>query len=220
MKTIGQLLKKDYLLLRVSELASPDLASRLILHAQYLSFCDFSEFRLMIPFNTPQDIIDVLNKWISQQNIPGAIRNYILVDNKSKFDTEVIMNPELSFKDWIAILPTPDFHYESLRKKIWNLSMGGKALLILLPESVTSWRKSTSTFKRIHLKGANMAFSGSSLFPMGWFHKRQLREIHQYRLVHMWLTPQIYDVNSALFKKDMAIKLDAITSYYTHPNDL
>ena len=220
MKTIGQLLKKDYLLLRVGELASPDLASRLILHAQYLSFCDFSEFRLMIPFNTPQDIIDVLNKWISQQNIPGAIRNYIPVDNKSNFDTEVIMNPELSFKDWIAILPTPDFHYESLRKKIWNLSMGGKALLILLPESVTSWRKSTSTFKRIHLKGANMAFSGSSLFPMGWFHKRQLREIHQYRLVHMWLTPQIYDVNSALFKKDMAIKLDAITSYDTHPNDL
>jgi hypothetical protein len=220
MKTIGQLLKKDYLLLRVSELASPDLASRLILHAQYLSFCDFSEFRLMIPFNTPQDIIVVLNKWIAQQNIPGAIRNYIPVDNKSNFDTEVIMNPELSFKDWIAILPTPDFHYESLRKKIWNLSMGGKALLILLPESVTSWRKSTSTFKRIHLKGANMAFSGSSLFPMGWFHKRQLREIHQYRLVHMWLTPQIYDVNSALFKKDMAIKLDAITSYDTHPNDL
>jgi hypothetical protein len=220
MKTIGQLLKKDYLLLRVSELASPDLASRLILHAQYLSFCDFSEFRLMIPFNTPQNIIVVLNKWIAQQNIPGAIRNYIPVDNKSNFDTEVIMNPELSFKDWIAILPTPDFHYESLRKKIWNLSMGGKALLILLPESVTSWRKSTSTFKRIHLKGANMAFSGSSLFPMGWFHKRQLREIHQYRLVHMWLTPQIYDVNSALFKKDMAIKVDAITSYDTHPNDL
>ena len=220
MKTIGQLLKKDYLLLRVGELASPDLASRLILHAQYLSFCDFSEFRLMIPFNTPQDIIVVLNKWIAQQNIPGAIRNYIPVDNKSNFDTEVIMNPELSFKDWIAILPTPDFHYESLRKKIWNLSMGGKALLILLPESVTSWRKSTSTFKRIHLKGANMAFSGSSLFPLGWFHKRQLREIHQYRLVHMWLTPQIYDVNSALFKKDMAIRLDAITSINTLPNDL
>jgi hypothetical protein len=220
MKTIGQLLKKDYLLLRVSELASPDLSSRLILHAQYLSFCDFSEFRLMIPLNTPQNIIEVLNKWIAQQNIPGAIRNYIPVDNKSKFDAEVIMNPELSFKDWIAILPTPDFHYESLRKKIWNLSMGGKALLILLPESVTSWSKSTSTFKRIHLKGANMAFSGSSLFPLGWFHKRQLREIHQYRLVHMWLTPQIYDVNSALFKKDMAIRLDAITSINTRPNDL
>lgn len=220
MNTIGNILKKDYLLLRESELSSSDLTEKLLLHAQYLSFCDFAEFRLMVPHNTPQNIIEVLNKWIAQQNIPGAIRNYIPVDNKSKFDTEVIMNPELSFKDWIAILPTPDFQYESLRKKIWNLSMGGKALLILLPESVTSWRKSTSTFKRIHLKGANMAFSGSSLFPMGWFHKRQLREIHQYRLVHIWLTPQIYDVNSALFKKDMAIRLDAITSFNTAPNDL
>lgn len=220
MKIIGQTLKKDYLLLRENELLAADLASKLILHAQYLSFCDFAEFRLMIPFNTPQNIIEVLNKWIAQQNIPGAIRNYIPVDNKSKFDTDVAMNPELSFKDWIAILPSPDFHYESLRKKIWNLSMGGKALLILLPESVNTWRKSTSTFKRIHLKGANMAFSGSSLYPMGWFHKRQLREIHQYRLVHMWLTPQIYDVNSALFKKDMAIRLDAITSSTTSPNDL
>jgi hypothetical protein len=220
MKTIGQILKKDYLLLRESELSSNDLSKKLLLHAQYLSFCDFAEFRLMVPHNTPQSILQTLNTFISQQNIPGAIRFYINVDNKSNFDSEVIMNPELSFKEWIAILPSEDFRYESLRKKIWNLSMGGKALLILLPESVISWRKSTSTFKRIHLKGANMAFSGSSLYSMGWFHRSKIREIHQYRLVHIWLTPQIYDVNSALFKKDMAIRLDAITSFNTAPNDL
>lgn len=220
MQVIGQILKKDYLLLRESDLLQADLASKLMMHAQYLSICDFAEFRLMIPFNTPQNSIDVLNHWIAQQNIPGAIRNYIPVDNKSKFDKEVIMNPELSFKDWIAILPSEDLRYESLRNKIWNLSMDGKALLILLPESVNSWRKSTNTFKRIHLKGANMAFSGSSLFPFGWFHRKHLRNIHKYRLVHMWLTPQIYNVNSALFKKDMAIRIDAITSTYTAPNDL
>jgi len=36
----------------------------------------------------------------------------------------------------------------------------------------------------------------------------------------MWLTPQIYDVNSALFKKDMGIRLAAIKSIKTPQNDL
>jgi len=220
MKTIGQILKKDYLLLREHDLLAADLESKLIFHSQYLEYCDFSEFRLMIPFNTPQNTIEALNKWISQQNIPGALFNYLPVDNKSKFDTEIAMSPELSFKEWVAILPSPDFHYESLRKKIWNLSMSGKTLLIILPEAVESWRKSTTIFKRIHRKGANMAFSGSSLYPLGWLHKRKLRELHRYRLVHIWLTPQIYDVNSALFKKDMSIRMDTITSCDTSANDL
>ena len=65
-----------------------------------------------------------------------------------------------------------------------------------------------------------MAFSGSTLFSMGWFHKEKIREIQVNRLSHIWLTPQIYDVNSTLFKKDMAIKLDVITRYNTSPNDL
>lgn len=220
MKTIGQTLKKDYLLLREHDLLAADLESKLTFHAQYLEYCDFPEFRLMIPVNTPQNTIETLNKWISQQNIPGAIFNYLPVDNKSQFDTDIAMSPELSLKEWVAILPSPDFHYESLRKKIWNLSMSGKTLLIILPEAVESWRKSTSIFKRIHRKGANMAFSGSSLYPLGWFHKRKLRELHRNRLVHIWLTPQIYDVNSALFKKDMAIRMDAITSWDTSANDL
>ena len=220
MKSIGQILKKDYLVLRAQELTSSELSSQLMKHAQYLSFCDFSEFRLMIPHNTEPKIIESLNAFIKQQNIPGAIRFYLNVDNKSNFDTEVLLNPEMSFKDWIAILPSEDFRYDSLRRKIWNLSMNGKAILILLPESVTSWRKSLSTFKRIHLKGANMAFSGSTLFSMGWFHKKKIREIQVNRLSHIWLTPQIYDVNSTLFKKDMAIKLDVITRYNTSPNDL
>ena len=220
MKSIGQILKKDYLVLRAHELTSSELSSQLMKHAQYLSFCDFSEFRLMIPHNTEPKIIESLNAFIKQQNIPGAIRFYLNVDNKSNFDTEVLLNPEMSFKNWIAILPSEDFRYDSLRRKIWNLSMNGKAILILLPESVTSWRKSLSTFKRIHLKGANMAFSGSTLFPMGWFHKKKIGEIQLNRLSHIWLTPQIYDVNSALFKKDMAIKLDVITRYNTSPNDL
>ena len=220
MKSIGQILKKDYLVLRAQELTSSELSSQLMKHAQYLNFCDFAEFRLMIPHNTEPKIIESLNAFIKQQNIPGAIRFYLNVDNKSNFDTEVLLNPEMSFKDWIAILPSEDFRYDSLRRKIWNLSMNGKAILILLPESVTSWRKSLSTFKRIHLKGANMAFSGSTLFSMGWFHKNKIREIQVNRLSHIWLTPQIYDVNSALFKKDMAIKLDVITRYNTSPNDL
>jgi len=70
------------------------------------------------------------------------------------------------------------------------------------------------------LKGANMAFSGTSKYSLGFFHKRNLRTLHQARIIAMWLTPQIYDVNSALFKKDMAIRLDAIQSIKTPPNDL
>jgi hypothetical protein len=65
-----------------------------------------------------------------------------------------------------------------------------------------------------------MAFSGSSKYSLGFFHKRNLRLLHQHRIIAMWLTPQIYDVNTALFKKDMAIRLNAIQSLSTPPNDL
>ena len=117
-KLIGQILQKDYLVLRAYELKSSELSSQLMKHAQYLNFCDFAEFRLMIPHNTEPKIIESLNAFIKQQNIPGAIRFYLNVDNKSNFDTEVLLNPEMSFKDWIAILPSEDFRYESLRRKI------------------------------------------------------------------------------------------------------
>jgi hypothetical protein len=220
MKEIGNILHKDYLLLQENELVNPNLGQQLLLHAQYLRTCNFAEFRLLIPHNTRESIISQLNAFISTQNIPGALRFYIPVDNKSKFDEDVQMNPELSFKDWVAILPTEDFRYETFAKKIWNLSMGGKAILVLLPERVNQWRKSESYFKRIHLKGANMAFSGSSLYRLGFFHKRSLIALHQHRIIHMWLTPQIYDVNSSLFKKDMEIRLAAITSIKTSANDL
>ncbi|MEY3097306.1 MAG: hypothetical protein RL647_896, partial [Bacteroidota bacterium] len=110
--------------------------------------------------------------------------------------------------------------YENFAKKIWNLSMGGKAILVLLPERVEQWRKKTTHFKRLHLKGANMAFSGSSLYKLGFFHKSNLIALHKSRIIHMWLTPQIYDVNSALFKKDMGIRLAAIKSIKTPQNDL
>lgn len=220
MEQIGQILNKDYLLLQDSDLSSTNINERLLMHAQYLRICNFTEFRLLIPHNTSESILANLNNFISKQNIPGALRYYIPVDNRSKFDEEVIMNPELSFKDWVAVLPSEDFRYENFAKKIWNLSMGGKAIIVLLPERVEQWRKKTTHFKRLHLKGANMAFSGSSLFKMGFFHKSNLIELHKSRIIHMWITPQIYDVNSALFKKDMAIKLATITSIKTPPNEL
>lgn len=220
MEEIGQILQKDYLLLQDSDLNDVNLNQRLMMHAQYLRTCDFAEFRVLIPHQTPESIITTLNDFIAKQNIPGALRYYIPVDNRSKFDEEVIMNPELSFKDWVAILPTEDFRYENFAKKIWNLSMGGKAILVLLPERVKQWRDKPTHFKRLHLKGANMAFSGSSLYKLGFFHKSKLNELHRTRIIHMWLTPQIYDVNSSLFKKDMSIRLSAITSIKTPPNDL
>lgn len=220
MEEIGRILHKDYLLLQDSELSSNDLRQRLLLHAQYLRTCNFAEFRLLIPHNTSESILLTLEEFIQNQNIKGALRYYIRVDNKSKFDDEVKLNPELSFKDWVAILPSEDFRYENFSKKIWNLSMGGKAIIVLLPERVEQWRKKTTHFKRLHLKGANMAFSGSSLYKIGFFHKNNLLELHKSRIIHMWLTPKIYDVNTALFKKDMAIKLAAITSIKTPQNDL
>lgn len=220
MDKIGQILHKDYLLLQESDLSSPNLNERLLMHAQYLRTCNFAEFRLLIPQKTSASVIESLNTFIGKQNIPGALRYYIPVDNRSKFDEEVIMNPELSFKDWVAVLPSEDFRYENFAKKIWNLSMGGKAILVLLPERVDQWRNKTTHFKRLHLKGANMAFSGSSLYKLGFFHKSNLIALHKSRIIHMWLTPQIYDVNSALFKKDMAIRLAAITSIKTPQNDL
>lgn len=220
MEEIGRILHKDYLLLQDSDLNDNQLHQRLMMHAQYLRTCNFAEFRLLIPHSTSEKIIQNLNEFIGKQNIPGAVRYYIPVDNKSKFDEEVILNPELSFKDWVAILPSEDFRYENFAKKIWNLSMGGKAILVLLPERVKQWRSNPTHFKRLHLKGANMAFSGSSLYKLGFFHKSKLLELHKSRIIHMWLTPQIYDVNSSLFKKDMSIRLDAITSIKTPENDL
>ena len=203
-----------------SDLKSPELLQNLNMHAQYLRTCAFAEFRIMIPHYTSQIIIDTIDGFIAKQNIPGAIRFYIPVNNQSKCDKDLELNPELSFKDWIAILPSEDFRYEALSKKIWNLSMGGKTIMILQPERVDQWRNHTTHFKRLHLKGANMAFSGTSLYSLGFFHKRTLRSLHNSRIIGLWLTPQIYDVNSALFKKDMAIRLDAIQSIKTPPNDM
>ena len=220
MEEIGRILHKDYLLLQDSDLDDSQLNQRLMMHAQYLHTCNFAEFRLLIPRHTSENIIQTLNDFIANQTIPGAIRYYIPVDNRSKFDEEVIMNPELSFKDWVAILPSEDFRYENFAKKIWNLSMGGKAILVLLPERVDQWRNNNTHFKRLHLKGANMAFSGSSKYKLGFFHKSNLINFHKSRIIHLWLTPQIYDVNSSLFKKDMAIRLAAITSIKTPQNDL
>jgi hypothetical protein len=220
MEEIGRILQKDYLLLQEVDLHSPELSSNLLKHAQYLRTCDFAEFRILIPHHTPLQTINTIEAFINKQNIKGAIRYYIPVNNQSKFDKDVELNPELSFKHWIAILPTEDFRYEVLAKKIWNLSMGGKAIMILQPERVTQWRNNQKYFKRLHLKGANMAFSGSSKYSLGFFHKRNLRLLHQDRIIAMWLTPQIYDVNTALFKKDMAIRLNAIQSLSTPPNDL
>ena len=144
MEEIGQILHKDYLLLQDGDLSGSNLNERLMMHAQYLRTCNFAEFRLLIPHKTPEATLATLNNFISKQNIPGALRYDIPVDNRSKFDEEVIMNADLSFKDWVAVLPSEDFRYENFAKKIWNLSMGGKAILVLLPERVEQWRKKTN----------------------------------------------------------------------------
>jgi hypothetical protein len=138
----------------------------------------------------------------------------------SQFDKDIESIPQLATKKCIAILPSEDLRYEILAKRIWNLRMCGKAIMILQPERVTQWRKNHSLFKRIHLRGADLAFSGTSEYSLGLFHKRTLRSFHEARIIAMWLTPQIYDVNSALFKKDMAIRLNVIQSLKTPPNDL
>lgn len=98
--------------------------------------------------------------------------------------------------------------------------MGGKAIMILQPERVTQWRGNQKHFKRLHLKGANMAFLGTSKYSLGFFHKRNLRQLHQDRIIAMWLTPQIYDIHSELFIKDMAIRLKTIQKLKTPPNEL
>lgn len=220
METIGQTLKKDYLLLQESDLNNPNLSADLLLHSDYLKVCCFEEFRILIPHHTAENTIQLLSDFIQKQSIPGALRYYIQVDNQSQFDKEVLLNPELSFKDWVAVLPTEDFRYENFSKKIWNLSKGGKAIMILLPERVQQWRSRQSYFKRLYNKGASFAFSGSTIYKMGFLHKFKVLQIHKEKIIHLWLTPKIYDVNSVLFKKDMAIKLDAITSIKTDPNDL
>jgi hypothetical protein len=220
MQQIGEILQKDYLLLQRSELVLPDILTRLNNHAEYLTLCDFKEFRLLIPHNTPEPILDKLNGFIQAQKIPGALRYYLEIGNQTKFDEEVTLNPELSFKDWVAVLPSEDFRYENFAKRIWNLSLGGKSLLVLLPERVSSWRQNISMFKRLSLKGATLAMSGSTSFKLGFFHTKKLTELHKSRNIHMWLTPQIYDINSAIFKKDMTARLAAITAIKTSPNDL
>jgi len=98
--------------------------------------------------------------------------------------------------------------------------MGGKAIMILQPERVTQWRNNISLFKRLHIRGADLAFSGSSKYSLGFFHNRHLRSLHEARIIAMWLTPQIYDIHSELFIKDMAIRLKTIQSLKTPPNEL
>lgn len=220
MEKIGQILKKDYLLLQETDLNNPNLSEELLEHANSLKICGFQEFRLLIPHQTPEITIQLLQNFIESQPIPGALRYYIQIDNQSQFDKEVLLNPELSFKDWVAVLPTEDFRYENFSKKIWNLSKGGKAIMILLPERVNQWRSRQSYFKRLYNKGASFAFSGSSKYNMGFLHKFKVKQIHKEGIIHLWLTPQIYNTQSKLFAKDMAIKLDAISSISTNPNDL
>jgi hypothetical protein len=220
METIGNILHKDYLLLQDFDLLSPELDQNLQKHAQYIATCNFAEFIILIPYQTPQPTINTIDRFIQTQNTLGAIEYYIAVNNQSQFDKDIESIPQLATKKCIAILPSEDLRYEILAKRIWNLSMGGKAIMILQPERVTQWRKNHSLFKRIHLRGADLAFSGTSEYSLGLFHKRTLRSFHEARIIAMWLTPQIYDVNSALFKKDMAIRLNVIQSLKTPPNDL
>lgn len=218
--SIGGVLLKDYLLLLQDELQPVQLQDRLSKYSIYLKEHKFHEFRIMVPYETPELILQTIQNFINQQNIKGAIRNYLPINNQTKFDKELKENPNLAFKSWLCVLPSPDYRYESLRKRIWEMAKDGKALMILMPERVNEWRGKTSYLKRMHLKGASFAMSASSNFRWGFWHKKNLKEIHENKLVTMWITPQIYDVHSSEHQRDAKIKLDIITSIDTMPNDL
>jgi hypothetical protein len=218
--TLGEILVKDYLLLDAEVLNSGDLSEQLKTHLAYLIPQNFKEFRLMIPHDTAKPIIQTLESFILKAPIPGAIRNYLSVNNSTKFNEQLTINPEVAFKQWLCILPSEDFKYDSLRKKIWNLAQDGKSIMILMPERVKEWRGHTSYLKRIHIKGANFALSASYQFRWGLWHKKNIKEIHKSKLVSMWISPGICDINEAKCKKDIACKLEVITAFKTSPNDL
>ncbi len=218
--TLGDILIKDYLLLEKSVLEQPDLNTLLLTHQKYLLSQNFKEFRLMVPHNTPEKTLIVLNHFIEQCPIPGAIRNFLYVDNTTKFNEELNINPTVAFKHWLCILPSEDFRYESLRKKIWNLAQDGKSIMILMPERVKEWNGHTSYLKRMHIKGANFAMSASYQYRWGFWHKKNYKSIHQNKLVDMWITPQIPDLTDVKSQKDIACKLEILTAFKTYPNDL
>lgn len=219
-ESIGGVLLKDYLLLLVDELELGNIQDRLLKYSIYLQEHKFHEFRIMVPYETPELILQTIQDFINKQPIPGALRNYLPINNQTKFDRELKENPSLAFKSWLCVLPSPDYRYESLRKRIWEMAKDGKALMILMPERVNEWRGKTSYLKRMHLKGASFAMSASAQFRWGFWHKKNLKEIHENKLVTMWITPKIYDVNSSEHQRDAKIKLDIITSIDTVPNDL
>lgn len=220
MESIGNILHTDYLLLQDFDLLNSELDQNLQKHASYLSKCNFAEFRILVPYHTPKPTINTIEDFINSQSITGAIEYYIPVNNQSQLNRDVESIPELATKKCIAILPAENLRYETLVKQIWNLSMDGKAIMILQPERVTQWRNNISLFKRLHIRGADLAFSGSSKYSLGFFHNRHLRSLHEARIIAMWLTPQIYDIHSELFIKDMAIRLKTIQSLKTPPNEL
>jgi len=220
MESIGNILHTDYLLLQDFDLLNSELDQNLQKHASYLSKCNFAKFRILAPYHTPKPTINTIEAFINSQSIHGAIEYYIPVNNQSQLNRDVESIPELATKKCIAILPAENLRYETLVKQIWNLSMDGKAIMILQPERVTQWRNNISLFKRLHIRGADLAFSGSSKYSLGFFHNRHLRSLHEARIIAMWLTPQIYDIHSELFIKDMAIRLKTIQSLKTPPNEL
>lgn len=218
--TLGEILVKDYLLLEEETLNTIDLKQKLDLHLHYLISQNFKEFRLMIPHNTSDKITKKLETFLNSAPIPGAIRHYLKVDNSTKFSEQLTINPDVAFKHWLCILPSEDFRYDSLRKKIWNLAQDGKSIMILMPERVREWRGHTSYLKRIHIKGANFAMSGSYQYRWGFWHKKNLKEIHKSKLVSMWITPTICNPEDGKCKKDIACKLEIISEIKTLPNDL
>lgn len=219
-ESLGEILKKDYLLLLPDELHPVQLQDRLLKYGEYLTEHKFTEFRIMVPYETQELILKYIQEFINCQSISGAIRNYLPINNQTKFDKEVKENPNLAFKSWLCVLPSEDYRYESLRKRIWEMAKDGKALMILMPERVNEWRGKTSYIKRMHLKGASFAMSASIQYRWGFWHRKNLKDIHDNKLVTMWITPKIYDVNSPEHKRDINIKLDIITSLPTSPNDL
>ena len=218
--TLGEILVKDYVLLEESELSRIDLSDRLKIHLEYLLNQNFKEFRLLVPHNTSETTMAKLTSFIDSCPIPGAIRNYLAVNNLTKFSEQLTIHQDVAFKHWLCILPNEDFKYDSLRKRIWDLAQDGKSIMILMPERVKEWRGHISYLKRIHIKGGNFAMSASYQYKWGFWHKKNLKDIHQNKLVSMWITPGICDITDPRSAKDIACKLEVLSAYSTSPNDL
>jgi hypothetical protein len=223
MNLSGTHLKRDYTIIRRSECLSdslPELEIKLKNHGHYLLAEDFKEFRLFIPIDASSECKKAFQTFCSSLPIPGAVREYHEVDNTSDLKKLDGIATEEALKSYSAILPSPDFSYNRLRRSIWEMSTEGKSLLILMADSVEQWSKKPSYFKRLFNKGAALAFSGSPEYRRGWFYRYTLKKHHQNRLVKIWLTPHLMDLDNRDHQRYLRYRERTFELFDPRANDL